>query len=258
MLTPTHRSTQSGFILDTEEGVISANAAVRYCKVTFNREAYSDAEFARHDLQHVDHLHRAVVKRKAEYLAGRYCCAQLLEQYGSSREVGKNSDRSPCWPRGITGTISHGDNQAIAIITDQANVYPGVDIETFNPAVLREIADSIVSPAEAKWLNTFSLNTLSLKTLAIKTLTINSDFALLLAFSAKESLFKALYPLVKVFFGFEYAVVESINAAENSFVLALTQDINNDYPRGMRFSGEYLFDGKNILTLIIFHQEVYK
>lgn len=239
MLTPTHWSTQSGFILDTEEGVISADAAVRYCKVTFDREAYSDAEFARLGLQFAEHLQRAVVKRKAEYLAGRFCCAQLLAQYGVNREVGKNSDRSPCWPLGISGAISHGDNQAIAMITSQLGVYPGVDIETFNPSVLREIADSIVSPAEAEWLNSQP---------------IDADFALLLAFSAKESLFKALYPTVQLFFGFEYAAVNAINVRENSFVLTLTLDINNDYQRGMTFAGHYIFDGEKILTSIIFRQ----
>ncbi|WAT01752.1 4'-phosphopantetheinyl transferase family protein [Rouxiella chamberiensis] len=236
MLTPHHRSTLTGFIIDSEEGVITGNADIRYCKVTFDIKAYSDAAFAQYGRAFPAHLSRAVAKRKAEYLAGRFCCARALAPFSITQEVTKNSDRSPCWPRGMSGTISHGDNQAVALVTRQPGVSPGIDIESFNPAVLREIADSIVTPAEAALL---------------ASLPIDTDVALLLAFSAKESLFKALYPSVQVFFGFDYARVESIDEQEQRFVLRLTQDINARYRQEMTFDGRYLFDGKHIVTLIV-------
>ncbi|WP_314154230.1 4'-phosphopantetheinyl transferase superfamily protein [Rouxiella badensis] len=241
MMTPQKHATLDDFIVETEYGVIGDDADVRYLKVSFCTEAYREEDFARYAINKPDSLTRAVPKRKAEYLAGRYCCAALLRGFSVSSEVTTHQDRSPCWPQGMRGTISHGTvsdgySQAMAIVTSCPQLCLGADIEVLNREVLREICETFTQPAEREYL---------------QTLAIDLDFSLLLAFSAKESLFKALYPQVKTFFGFEYASVDSINTLNKTFVLRFNRDLNEVFTAGVKIKGSYAFDGKIIITIVV-------
>ncbi|EPQ5777171.1 4'-phosphopantetheinyl transferase superfamily protein [Citrobacter koseri] len=60
----------------------------------------------------------------------------------------------------------------------------GIDIENFIPEIIRNTADMFTTKKEQKYL--------------IKS-GIDYNIALLIAFSAKESLYKALYPTVRIF-----------------------------------------------------------
>jgi enterobactin synthetase component D len=71
--------------------------------------------------------------------------------------------------------------------------------------------------------------------------------ALTLAFSAKESLFKALFPKVKIYMGFEWARVTELS--EKTITLALSHPAG-DYPEGKRFNLVWQHNDGNVWTLL--------
>jgi len=134
-------------------------------------------------------LARSVPKRVREYTAGRYLARQALTSLGVSGEVGANEDRSPLWPAGIVGSISHTDQRAwvaLARAEDVASI--GIDVEeSITEKTARSIAARIFDGQEQALLESRGLGFCQ---------------ALTIAFSVKESLYKCQYPLFRTWLGF--------------------------------------------------------
>ncbi|EPP5192057.1 TPA: enterobactin synthase subunit EntD [Klebsiella pneumoniae] len=113
-------------------------------------------------------------KRQAEHLAGRIAAAYALREVGEKRLPAIGDQRQPLWPTPWFGSISHCSQRALAVIADRP---VGVDIERrFTPQLAAELESSIIGPAE--------------KTALLRS-GLPFPLALTLAFSAKESGFKA-------------------------------------------------------------------
>ncbi|WP_284884328.1 enterobactin synthase subunit EntD [Citrobacter portucalensis] len=113
-------------------------------------------------------------KRKAEHLAGRIAAVHALREFGLKTVPGIGTQRQPVWPQGLFGSISHSASTALAVVSRQP---VGIDIEAiFTPQTATELASSIVIHAEKELLANSGLSI---------------EQALTLAFSAKESAFKA-------------------------------------------------------------------
>ena len=131
-------------------------------------------------------------KRQAEHLAGRIAAAYALREVGEKRLPAIGDQRQPLWPTPWFGSISHCGQRALAVIADRP---VGVDIERrFTPQLAAELESSIISPAE-------------------KTALLHSGLpfplALTLAFSAKESGFKATPTASQRALGFDdFQIVE--------------------------------------------------
>jgi enterobactin synthetase component D len=75
--------------------------------------AFDPAQLAADDFQRAGivpsaSLQRSVAKRQAEYLAGRVCARAALQRLdGRDYVPGTHEDRSPVWPAGIHGSITH-------------------------------------------------------------------------------------------------------------------------------------------------------
>ena len=161
-------------------------------RITFDPATFTDADLLW--LPHHAQLADAGRKRKADHLAGRIAAAHALPDH-TMPAIGPSGE--PLWPQGISGSITHSGTQAIAVVTQ----YPaliGIDCETIlfeNEA--REIKDGIIDTQEEPVLSRqgypFAL-------------------ALTLVFSAKESLFKALFPQVQAWMGFDSARVTKLDA----------------------------------------------
>jgi len=74
---------------------------------------------------------RGVAKRQAEYLAGRLCAREALRRVtGQASVPAVGEDRAPQWPRGVVGSITHGDNWAAALVApDHQWRALGLDVE---------------------------------------------------------------------------------------------------------------------------------
>ena len=75
--------------------------------------------------------------------------------------------------------------------------------------------------------------------------------ALTFIFSAKESIYKALYPIVKNQFYFQDARIEAIDVANTSFIYSLCTDLGGEFSKGYKGEGRYHWDETYIHTAVL-------
>lgn len=237
MLTPLTHYALPPFISYLEMGAMKAIPQLTYCQIRFDRHAWRDDLFAHYAIPFPPRLHTAGVKRRAEYLAARYGAKLLLAHHGCEASVGAAADRAPVWPAGWCGSLSHTDDRAVAIIARSgAGLAPGIDIEMLAPETMRETADMFTSAQEQA---------------LIAACPLPYETGLLLAFSVKESLFKALYPEVQRFFDFDAARVCQIDTATQRITLELTQTLTAGRTQGNQLTGYYSLAEDHLITLIV-------
>ncbi|MEH3023183.1 MAG: 4'-phosphopantetheinyl transferase superfamily protein [Pseudomonas oryzihabitans] len=188
-----------------------------------------------------DNLRRAVAKRQAEYLAGRLCAREALRRLtGSARVPGhRRQDRGPEWPAGQVGAITHSHGWAAAAVGQQQDYLGiGLDAESLlEPAKALRLVDQILTPDELARLHPCDES--------------EQAFAITLAFSAKESLFKALYPQVQQMFFFQEAEVLAWERASGRFAIRLLSDLSPRWSAGAELTGHFqLDDEQRLLTLL--------
>ncbi|EJV7098500.1 TPA: 4'-phosphopantetheinyl transferase [Escherichia coli] len=225
------------FVCQQGIGFVKNHPEISVCLVVFDKSYYRDTLFTQFSLPFPNILESAVTKRRAEYLAGRYAAGQLLKKVGCNGAVATGTDRAPIWPTGWQGSISHTDTWAIAILTQYyPNISLGVDIETFRPELIREISTSFATDDE--------LDVLTASDIPFET-------TLLIYFSAKESLFKALYPLVHHKFDFETSKLCEIDSYNQSFTMELTKKLASNLCTGYRITGHYMISQDSVTTMIV-------
>lgn len=181
---------------------------------------------------------KGAAKRQSEFLAGRLCARQALQQLtGNATVPAVGADRAPCWPSGVVGSISHGDGWAGAIVAQQSDWRGlGLDLER------------LLSPARARRLQASILTTAELERLA-QVPTAQQAWLVSLTFSLKESLFKALYPLVLEQFYFHDAELLSYDPAGFA-QLHLLRGLGPGWPAGSRCQGQFVQLGERLLSLV--------
>lgn len=176
-------------------------------------------------------------KRQAEYLAGRLCARQaLLQLTGAASVPAVGADRAPCWPAGVVGSITHGDGWAAAVVAHAGDYQGlGLDVETWLSHERAErLAAQLLTPAELLRLAQLPES--------------QRASQISLSFSLKESLFKALYPLVQQRFYFHDADV--LSAADGQAELQLLRDLGPHWPAGSRCQGQFADLGTQVLSLV--------
>lgn len=145
-------------------------------------------------------ISRAIPKRQTEFAAGRRAARDALAQLGlAPSAIPQGADRAPVWPAGIAGSISHCAQCCIAVAAHNTDYQTlGVDVEPATALDL-ELVDVICTPSEQAWIADQP----------------NPGLAAKLIFSAKESVYKAQYPLTGKVIGFEAVTVK---ITDDSFV----------------------------------------
>lgn len=224
----------------------------------FVLEQYQDSDFVLAGIALPARLQNAVAKRKAEYLAGRCLVRLLLRKAGvADTQLVSGADRAPCWPAGVCGAISHNHHQALCALSNHSAVSgTGIDVENvLTTARATKLAPSIISQHEQAWIDKIAVIFEPhdvVKNHANSQQNSNFAIMLTLAFSAKESLFKAVYPHVKRYFSFHDARLCHIDPQQHRFSLRLTSTLNPAFPAGRVFSGHYFYDGQSIITFLHF------
>ena len=136
-------------------------------------------------LPHHARLSGCVRKRQSEHLAGRIAAVYALREVGEKEVPAIGDQRQPLWPAPWYGSISHCERSALA----GGSAGPvGVDIErVMAPSLAAELESSIINSAEKRRLDASGLP---------------PELALTLAFSAKESAFKASHSAIQARIGF--------------------------------------------------------
>lgn len=201
----------------------------------FDPAQLASDDFARAGIEQTPSLQRAVAKRQAEYLAGRVCARAALQRLdGRAYIPGTHEDRSPIWPTGISGSITHGKNWAAAVVARTSDCQGiGLDQESLLSHERAErLAREILTEAEQQRMDAEQ-----------------TGLTVTLTFSLKESLFKALYPIVQKRFYFEHAEVLEWSADGHARLRLLT-DLSPQWHNGRELSGQFCLQDDRLLSLV--------
>ncbi len=138
---------------------------------------------------------RAVAKRQLEFTAGRAATRQAMKGLGYPPvAVPMAVDRSPVWPDGLVGSITHSDDICITVLAYESSRHSiGIDIEAKTP-LDPELEQIICVASEGSWLDAQPVE--------------RRAYLAKEVFCAKESIYKALYPLARQVIGFDALEVE--------------------------------------------------
>ncbi|MFH5066854.1 enterobactin synthase subunit EntD [Enterobacter cloacae complex sp. 2024EL-00215] len=198
--------------------------------VEFDPTTFTDADLLW--LPHHAHLTHAGRKRKTDHLAGRIAAAHALHALNEHTLPGIGSGGEPLWPEGISGSITHSGVQAMAIAVRDQHLLTGIDCEAILPErEAKEIKDGVINAQE-------------------ETCLLQSGYpfglALTLTFSAKESVFKALFPHAGVYMGFDCAQVIALD--DKSLTLALSRTVG-EFNEGKHFTLAWKRVNGSVFTL---------
>lgn len=140
-------------------------------------------------------LARAVEKRRREFTAGRVCARRALSRLGvAPAPLLAGPNREPLWPAGVVGSITHCEGYRAAVVARATDVLSiGIDAEPNGPTP-DGVFERISLPAEGTWVHAAARTTPE----------VHWDRLL---FCAKESVYKAWFPLAERWLGFEDALI---------------------------------------------------
>jgi 4'-phosphopantetheinyl transferase EntD len=180
---------------------------------------------------------RAVAKRRAEFTTGRACARLALTRLGVPAGPIPPGDRgAPRWPPGIVGSLTHCDGYRGAAVARSARVLTiGLDAEPAQ-ALPDGVLDYISLPAERDRLA------------ALARQAPGQPWDRML-FCAKESVYKAWFPLTGTWLGFGEADIEITPAGTFAARLLVPgPDVDGRPLAG--FAGRWLARDGLILTAI--------
>ena len=125
----------------------------------------------------------ASVKRRAQFANGRLACRAAFEQLGISPcpPVFMGARGEPLWPAGLTGTITHCEDYAAVALARTADAAAlGLDVERCDRELRHDISKRVCQAREIAWAEEGGAK-FSARIIAL--------------FSAKESIYKAVYHL---------------------------------------------------------------
>lgn len=182
---------------------------------------------------------RGVAKRQAEHLAGRVCAREALYRVtGVASVPAVGEDRAPQWPTQVSGSITHGQGWAAAVVapTQQWRGL-GLDVERLLSSERAErLAGEILTPDELGRIAHLTPE--------------QRAWQISLTFSLKESLFKALYPLVLKRFYFQDAELLGLDTEKGSARLRLLVDLSEEWQAESELAGLYTELDNQVLSLV--------
>lgn len=209
-----------------------------FLSTRFDPALLNASDFQRSAVPPPASIQRSVAKRQAEFLAGRLCARaalQQLDQLDCVPAIGE--DRAPVWPGHISGSITHSTGHAAAIVGHKAQ-WRGLGMDLENVLTLERaerLAGEILTADELQRMASVPREQVA----RLVTLT----------FSVKESLFKALYPIVQKRFYFEHAEVVEWSAAGRVRLRLLT-DLSAEWCYGKELEGQFAVEGEQLLSLV--------
>lgn len=179
--------------------------------------------------------------RVRDFALGRAAAHRAMLRQGpagarlSSEPVLRKGPRMPRWPAGLVGAITHVPGLAAAAVAEARDYHGlGVDLERRRQpgeALLRRILRpeelALLGRAAADWFTP--------------------------VFSAKECIYKALFPATGVYLGFQDARIDFPPGADMSggvFDWTLLKESSATFPAGYRGQGRYARQGDHVLTAL--------
>jgi enterobactin synthetase component D len=146
---------------------------------------------------------RALPKRQKEFAAGRKAARRAMHAIGwPDMAIPSKVDRSPTWPPGLVGSISHSKHACVAIVGRKENFRSiGIDIEDYIP-IESNLWPIICTPQELSFVG--------------KNREADQGRMVTRIFSAKEAFYKWQHPITGRFLEFLDVAVD-IDTSNSSF-----------------------------------------
>lgn len=185
-------------------------------------------------------LRGASARRLITFVGGRLCAERSTAGLRQSwTAVGVAASGAPVWPDGLYGSISHTDVTAFAAASGCSSL-AGLGIDSERLDVADDIWEALVELCftrreRQRWLGG-----------------PQSRRNALLLFSAKESGYKALAPVLRRFVDFDEFELESVDEASGALMLApaATSALRDS---GLRLQGRFAIDlpGRRVDTCVV-------
>jgi 4'-phosphopantetheinyl transferase EntD len=183
----------------------------------------------------------SVASRRAEFTTGRHCARQALARLGAEAELPlpRGARGAVTWPQGVTGTITHCRGYraaAVAHLPQVASV--GIDAEPDEP-LPDGVLEAVALPEEQ----------VMVKELLGDRPSVRWDKLL---FSAKESVYKTWYPMMRRPLEFEDALIEFDPDSGGFTARLLPHSVHGIPGAPQRFAGRWVADCGLVATAIAF------
>ena len=191
--------------------------------ISFSVVSSENKEFILHPEEMKILSPRAFEKRRRHFYLGRTAAHNALASLlgDSCIPILKGKRGEPIWPKGIVGTITHTGDIAMAAVAWRKHTNGiGIDIEKLNTKVSFEISRKICTLNELEWVTEKK---------------DEADSRLKMIFSAKESVFKAFYPIEKIYLDFMDAEL-TWNSLLQGFHGRLLKKAGSKYPVDYTFT----------------------
>lgn len=180
----------------------------------------------------------AAEKRAYEYLGGRICASEALRAVGCST-IGallSSDNRIIDWPAGYQASISHSAGFVTAVAIKNSDISSiGVDLELVMPIDRAiKLASRLLTNEEMHG----GINP-----------TDQTSLETTLIFSAKESIFKCLYPVVRVYFGFKDASCIQIDYSKSTMTFKLNRRLSEGFDLNHRLCVSFKLKDNLVETL---------
>jgi 4'-phosphopantetheinyl transferase EntD len=173
-----------------------------------------------------DAVLRAVPKRQREFATARRVARRLLAELGRPPvAIPRNPDRTPAWPDGLVGSISHCDALVAVVLAERGAIAGlGVDVEP-DESLDAALWPRICTPRELATV------------VASRRAADEQGRAARLLFCAKEAFYKSVYPSLQRVLGFHEVEVQ-VDWRRNRFETRLAA-AGTGLPHGARVDGRF-------------------
>jgi 4'-phosphopantetheinyl transferase EntD len=180
---------------------------------------------------------RAVENRRREFAAGRNCARRALAQLGwPDFPVLSGANREPLWPPGVLGSITHCQGYCAAAVARLAELDGirglGIDAEV-NAPLSDGVVDLVCTPRERRLL--LEAPGMSLPPLV---------------FSAKESVYKAWFPIAGCWLGYQDAEIDFDIAAARFAVRLLPSAPPDGLSARVTLVGRFVATEAHVFTAV--------
>lgn len=178
-------------------------------------------------------------KRQRDFAAGRSCARRALRRLSRVEVpilVGEHGE--PLWPEGIVGSITHCPGYcAAAVAPFDSTVALGIDAErnvSLSSAVIRRICQPKEFEAVSRLAGMCSAS---------------------LIFSAKESVYKAWFPLTGLQLGFSDVAI-TLEPVRQTFSVTIRSSLLMSAPfQGIDFEGRWMSTAEHVFTAVFAHSK---
>lgn len=184
-----------------------------------------------------ERMAKAVEKRQREFALGRRLAREGLARLGlAPTAIPMGADRSPEWPAGIVGSITHTKSWCAAAVARADEVAGlGLDVEMAED-LAHKLWDSICTPRDLAWLDARPESERGRLAKAI--------------FSAKESAYKAQYAITRTYLGF-MAMSVTIDPVVGRFVATFEQASGAAFVPGDVLEGRVVWARDVVATAVV-------